>query len=197
MTPFTESLEDGTEKVLSEEEARARLESYLSGKMKRRITKNPPISKLTLKTIKNRILDTLTPKPIIHEFGDFPDRVEIIRPKPEIEPEIVRPITHGPVKRDLPWEPEGFEWLDTGMYFNEVPEFSDVQQGAIGNCSFMSALSALVWTRPYVIKNEAKASELGNETSPIHSFKFYDEKGKASRWKPKTNLVSLSMINQM
>jgi len=180
MTPFTESLEDGTEKVLSEEEARARLESYLSGKMKRRITRNPPISKLTLKTIKKRILDTLTPKPIIHEFGDFPDRVEIIRPKPEIDPEIVRPITHGPVKRDLPWEPEGFEWLDTGMYFNEVPEFSDVDQGAIGDCSFMAALSALVWTRPYVIKNEAKVSELGNETSPIHSFKFYDEKGKAS-----------------
>ncbi|MBQ9073205.1 MAG: hypothetical protein IJY30_01880, partial [Muribaculaceae bacterium] len=127
-----------------------------------------------------RIVDILTPKPIVHEFGDFPDRVEIIRPKPEIDPEIHIPLTYGPITRDLPWEPAGFEWLDTGMYFNEVPEYSDPQQGAIGNCSFMSSLCALAWTRPYVIKNEAKVSEHGNETSPIHSFKFYDAKGVIS-----------------
>lgn len=180
MTPYTEVLPDGTVKDLTSEEARERLEKYLASKTTRRIAKKPPFSRLTLKSVRTRIVDILVPKPIIHETGRVPDRVEIIRPKPELDPDIKRPITYGPVTRDLPWKPEGFEWLDAGMYFNEVPEYSDPQQGAIGNCSFMSALCALAWTRPYVIKNEAKESEHGNETSPIHSFKFYEKKGVKS-----------------
>lgn len=175
-TPFTEVLEDGTVKKLNEEEAKKRLEDYLASRMKRRITKKPPMPRLALKTVKTRIPDILVPRPI----GPTIDKDDVIRFE-EIKPKPLRPLDPPrlPVNQDLPWMPEGFEWLDMGHFFREVPEFDDPDQGALGDCSFMASLSALLWTRPYAIKNETKATTLGDETCATHSFTFYNEDGTA------------------
>lgn len=173
MTPYTEVLADGTVKRLSDEEARERLENYLAGRLKRRISKKPPISRLALKAVRTRIPDILVPKKPIWPDIDEDDIIKI----EEIKPKPLRPFDPPklPIKRDLPWNPEGFKWSDAGMFFREVPEYDDPAQGALGDCSFMASLSALAWTRPYAIKNEAKASEFGDESCPSHAFTFYDE----------------------
>lgn len=169
MNPYLSILGDGSEKVLSSEEARERLVSYLNKKMTRRITKKPVMRKLTLKALRNRIPDLLIP--VFPPIKDRPDlSIEEIRIP---EDPIQEPSIPGASNRDKGWDRPGYSWLDMGEYFKEVPEFTDPRQGPHGDCYFISALSSVVWTRPYAINNNAKPSKLGDDDSPYHKFTFY------------------------
>lgn len=52
--------------------------------------------------------------------------------------------------------PTGAEWADPGEFFDEGAEFFDPVQGALGDCYFISALSAVAWSRPYVIAQRTR-----------------------------------------
>ena len=184
LTPYTQILPDGTEKELTYDEAKKRLDDFLARRTTRRITQKPPMRKLRLKTIRQRIPGIVLPaKP-----EPLPDIIFPIKPEPlpkhpdpfpptvHEKPSLQRPRPH-PVP-DEPWMPEGYAWQDMGEYFKEVPEFDDPMQGVLGDCYFIAALSAVVWTRPYAIANHAKASAYGNEDSPLHRLTFY-RNGKA------------------
>ena len=41
------------------------------------------------------------------------------------------------------WTPAGTSWSDRGDFFNDVTEYNDPVQGAIGNCYFIAAISAI------------------------------------------------------
>ena len=167
LTPYTQILPDGTEKELTYDEAKKRLDDFLARRTTRRITKKPPMRKLRLKTIRQRvpgIVLPIKPKPLPP------------RPRPPIgieRPPISRPDQI--ILSDEPWMPEGYAWQDMGEYFKEVPEFDDPVQGALTDGYFIAALSAVVWTHPYAIANLAKASAYGNEDSPLHRLTFYKD----------------------
>ena len=68
-----------------------------------------------------------------------------------------------PAKGDE-YTPEGAVWADPGVFFNEASEFFDPMQGGLGDCYFIAALSAVAWSRPYVIMQRTRATGPGNDT---------------------------------
>lgn len=54
--------------------------------------------------------------------------------------------------------PTGAEWADPGDFFEEASEFFDPVQGGLGDCYLISALSAVAWSRPYVIAQRTRAT---------------------------------------
>ena len=151
LTPYTKTMADGSVKVLSEQEAQARLESYLAARTKRRITKTPPMRRLALKTVRSRLPELL-----------FPDSAQ-------------GRTGAKPVETD--WSMEGCSWRDMGEYFKETPEFDDPIQGNVGDCYLIAAMSGVAWTRPYAITNRAAHSSFGDDESPKHKFTFYNPGG--------------------
>jgi hypothetical protein len=59
------------------------------------------------------------------------------------------------------YTPPGAEWADPGDFFEEAAEFFDPVQGGLGDCYFIAALSAVAWSRPYVIAMRARATGPG------------------------------------
>ena len=153
--PFSEINEKGEVKALSSEKAKARLSGYLRERTVRRITKTPPMRKLTLKSIRETIPEVLTAMN------------EDIKPNTKAVAKTVKETA--PANQSN----TSYIWKDMGEYFKEVPEFDDPVQGTLGDCYFIAALSSVAWTRPYAISNMAKPSSNGNETSPLHKFMFY------------------------
>lgn len=49
-------------------------------------------------------------------------------------------------------------WSDPGRFFNEAAEFFDPIQGAVANCYYIAALSAVAWAMPYHIKHLTRAT---------------------------------------
>ena len=43
------------------------------------------------------------------------------------------------------WTPPNATWSDAGQFFNEAAEFFDPIQGAVANCYYIAALSAVAW----------------------------------------------------
>jgi len=72
-----------------------------------------------------------------------------------------------------PWTPADKEWIDKGDYFEDVAEVNDPIQGGLGDCYYIAALSSVAWARPYVIVNMIRPSGWGNEDNPIHQINFY------------------------
>ena len=170
--PYTAISQDGTVKELSEDEAKLRLETFLASHTKRRITKTPPMRRLTLKTLRSRIPDILIPH--------FPDEKLPAPDFHEIPEKPFRPPELPPRPKNGEWHPAGLEWKDMGEYFKEVPEFDDPCQGLVGDCYLIAAFSSIVWTRSYVITNVAKTSSLGDDEGPIHRITFYNNENPES-----------------
>ncbi|MCK6528725.1 C2 family cysteine protease [Myxococcota bacterium] len=60
------------------------------------------------------------------------------------------------------YTPPGAEWGDPGDFFDEAAELHDPVQGALGDCYFIAALSAVAWARPYVIAQRTRATAHAN-----------------------------------
>lgn len=56
------------------------------------------------------------------------------------------------------YTPPGAVWADPGDFFEEAAEYFDPVQGALGDCYFIAALSAVAWSRPYVIMQRSRAT---------------------------------------
>ncbi|MDX1412022.1 MAG: C2 family cysteine protease [Nitrospirales bacterium] len=59
------------------------------------------------------------------------------------------------------WTPPNGTWSDPGQFFNEAAEFFDPIQGAVANCYYIAALSAVAWAKPYQIKHLTRATGQG------------------------------------
>jgi hypothetical protein len=75
----------------------------------------------------------------------------------------------------IPWNPADKEWIDKGDYFEDVAEVNDPVQGALGDCYYIAALSSVAWARPYAIVNTIRPSGWGNDDNPIHKIYFYKD----------------------
>jgi hypothetical protein len=71
------------------------------------------------------------------------------------------------------WTPPNATWRDPGRFFNEATEFFDPIQGAVANCYYIAALSAVAWAMPYRIKHLTRATGAAQEqfTNMIHFFR--------------------------
>jgi hypothetical protein len=56
------------------------------------------------------------------------------------------------------WTPANATWSDPGRFFNEAAEFFDPIQGAVANCYYIAALSAVAWAMPYRITHLTRAT---------------------------------------
>lgn len=74
------------------------------------------------------------------------------------------------------WNPANRSWRDLGNFFNDVVEFNDPIQGAVGNCYFIAAIAALAWADPYNIEHKVRATGVG-ETQRTNAIQFYSKGG--------------------
>jgi len=76
-------------------------------------------------------------------------------------PSLVRTITFDPnikVSIDTGWTPPGGHWATGGTFFHETAEFFDPVQGAVANCYYIAALSAIAWATPFRIAHLTRAT---------------------------------------
>jgi hypothetical protein len=91
-----------------------------------------------------------------------------------MSPELVNSIAFDPsIKVISPgWTPPNGSWSDTGRFFNETTEFFDPVQGAVANCYYIAALSAVAWARPYEITHMTRAVG-ANQQQFTNMVRFY------------------------
>jgi hypothetical protein len=59
---------------------------------------------------------------------------------------------------ELGWTPPGGHWATAGRFFSETAEFFDPVQGAVANCYYIAALSAIAWATPFRISHATRAT---------------------------------------
>lgn len=74
------------------------------------------------------------------------------------------------------WTPAGTSWSDRGNFFNDVTEYNDPVQGAVGNCYFIAAIAAIAWAAPYTIEHKVRATGTG-ETDRTNAIQFFTKGG--------------------
>lgn len=74
------------------------------------------------------------------------------------------------------WTPAGTSWSDRGNFFNDVTEYNDPVQGAVGNCYFIAAIAAIAWATPYTIEHKVRATGTG-ETDRTNAIQFFTKGG--------------------
>ncbi|MBX3080778.1 MAG: hypothetical protein KF716_04030 [Anaerolineae bacterium] len=104
----------------------------------------------------------------------LPEEKQLKRLARVISPEIARTISFDPTyeRITLDWLPGIGGWADQGRYFNEATEFFDPIQGAVANCYFIAALSAVAWARPYQIRHMTRATGYAQQ-SFTNQIRFY------------------------
>lgn len=70
------------------------------------------------------------------------------------------------------WTPENGSWGLNGRFFNETAEFFDPIQGAVANCYFIAALSAVAWAYPFKIQHLTRATGV-NQDQFNNLIRFY------------------------
>jgi hypothetical protein len=88
----------------------------------------------------------------------------------------IREILFNTQNSNTGWTPANCSWSDRGNFFNDVTEFNDPIQGAVGNCYFISAIVALAWATPYAIQHKVRATGVG-ETERVNAVQFYTKGG--------------------
>ena len=79
--------------------------------------------------------------------------------------DVVASITVDPktIGNTQDWTPPNGTWSDPGHFFNEAAEFFDPVQGAVANCYYIAALSAVAWAIPYHIVHMTRATGTGQQ----------------------------------
>lgn len=85
-----------------------------------------------------------------------------IFPKALVQTVAFDPELKGNANQD--WTPPNGTWVDKGTYFNEAAEFFDPVQGAVANCYYIAALSAVAWSTPFRIAHMTRATGLNQQT---------------------------------
>lgn len=80
------------------------------------------------------------------------------------------------------WTPANAVWEDKGNFFNETAEFFDPVQGAVANCYYIAALSAVSWATPYRISHLTRATGQGqNQFTNLIKFYKPDSNGQIDK----------------
>lgn len=111
------------------------------------------------------------------------DRLEQLArvfPKELVQTVAYDPETKGNANQD--WTPANAAWEDRGDFFNEAAEFFDPIQGAVANCYYIAALSAVAWATPYKLAHMSRATGTGQQvfTNLIRFFK-HDSGGQLDK----------------
>jgi hypothetical protein len=87
--------------------------------------------------------------------------------------DIVTSISIDPsILAAVPFTPPGGHWEDVGRFFDESAEFFDPVQGAVANCYFIAALSAVAWATPYRIQDLVRSTSYANQAF-THLVRFH------------------------
>jgi len=79
---------------------------------------------------------------------------------------VVKSITFDPnlvFNIDMGWTPPNGHWAKTGTFFHETAEFFDPVQGAVANCYYIAALSAIAWATPFRIAHLTRATGINQD----------------------------------
>lgn len=74
------------------------------------------------------------------------------------------------------YHPPGFNWTDTGRFYNEATEFFDPVQGQVGDCYFISAMSSVAWAAPFTIADRTRATATAQDDF-THRIGFFGANG--------------------
>src|SRR5581483_4934245 len=110
---------------------------------------------------------------------ELPDEVRYRRLARIFTKETVRKIAYDPQAEghaNDDWTPSGATWGDAGRFFNETAEFFDPVQGAVANCYYIAALSAVAWAMPYRIAQTTRATGQ-NQDQFFDMVRFYTPDG--------------------
>lgn len=77
---------------------------------------------------------------------------------PAAQDRVISALAGGGKTTATGFTPEGAEWADPGDFFEEAAEYFDPVQGTLADCYFIAALSAVSWSRPYVILQRGRAT---------------------------------------
>jgi hypothetical protein len=80
--------------------------------------------------------------------------------------DIIRAITYDSniqIPVSLGWTPPGGHWATAGTFFHETAEFFDPVQGAVANCYYIAALSAVAWATPFRIAHLTRATGVNQD----------------------------------
>jgi len=82
---------------------------------------------------------------------------------PAAQARIIAALSGGNPGDNQEHTPPGAVWADPGSFFGEATEFFDPVQGGLGDCYFISALSAVAWARSYSIMQRTRATGPAND----------------------------------
>ena len=100
----------------------------------------------------------------------LPDKLRNLQLGNALSPAVVRAVTFDPAiqfQLDRGWTPPNGKWDTAGDFFRETAEFFDPVQGAVANCYYIAALSAIAWATPFRIAHLTRATGLAQQ-------QFYD-----------------------
>jgi hypothetical protein len=105
----------------------------------------------------------------------IPERERWLRLAKVFTKEVVEAVAPDPKHsgQAKDWTPPNATWNDPGRFFNEASEFFDPVQGAVANCYYIAALSAVAWAIPYQIKHLTRAIGASQQqfTNMVHFYK--------------------------
>jgi hypothetical protein len=110
-----------------------------------------------------------------------------------ISPDIALTIAGDPRGSSKDWTPPTGTWSDGGRFFNEAAEFFDPVQGAVANCYYIAALSAVAWASPFRIAHLTRATNTAQDQF-TNLVRFYrpDSGGQLDREIEVTDAVPLN-----
>jgi len=122
------------------------------------------------------------------------DRIQALAkvfPKEIVKSVALDPELQGNTNQD--WTPTNASWQDKGDFFNEAAEFFDPVQGAVANCYYIAALSAMAWASPYKLAHLSRATGQGQQQF-TNLVKFYkpDSNGQIDKEIEVTDTVPVS-----
>ncbi|MCL4799048.1 MAG: hypothetical protein KJ025_05630 [Burkholderiales bacterium] len=111
----------------------------------------------------------------------LPDKERLRRMARVLSRDVVKAIAYDPSAQGSPadWTPPGATWGDAGDFFSEAAEFFDPIQGAVANCYYIAALSALAWAAPFRIQHLTRATG-PNQQQFVNLIRFYKPDGNGA-----------------
>jgi len=113
--------------------------------------------------------------------------------------DIVKAITFDPdfvISVDLGWIPPNGHWATAGTFFHETAEFFDPVQGAVANCYYIAALSAIAWSTPFRIAHLTRATGVNQDQfNDMISFYKPDQGGVIDQQIQVSEALPLTMSN--
>jgi hypothetical protein len=91
----------------------------------------------------------------------LPQQLRTLQLGNALSSDVIRSIVFDPklvANLDTGWTPPGAHWATAGAFFHETAEFFDPVQGAVANCYYIAALSAIAWATPFRIAHLTRAT---------------------------------------